>query len=101
MITASGKANKKTAKGVQYCVRQTIRHEEYLQVYHLQEELSKTTRRFNSKDHLVSTIEQKKWALSVTDSKRAWISINESLPYGHYKLEIPDEPAAKRLRLDN
>jgi hypothetical protein len=87
MITSSGMANKKTAKGVQYAVRQKLRHDEYVQVFELQEELACSVRRFQSTNHIVSTIEQRKWALSATDNKRAWTSANESLPYGHYNLK--------------
>ena len=102
MITVSGKANKKTAKGIQYCVRQALRHEEYVNVFKSQHELPCTVRRFQSTNHVVSTIELTKWALSATDNKRAWISGNESLPFGHYKLMNDDdeeEVARKKPRL--
>src|SRR2546428_8058101 len=100
MITSSGKACKKTAKGVQYCVRQAIIHEEYLQVYLLQKELSKQVRNFQSKNHVVSTMQQQKWALSVVDNKRAWTGSNRSYPYGHYKLQDDDnQPAIKIPRI--
>ena len=69
MITKSGKINKKTAKGVQYCVRQAIRHESYVQVYQQRLELVRDTRRFQTKDHIVSTISQTKWCLSAMDTK--------------------------------
>jgi hypothetical protein len=94
MITASGLANKKTAKGIQYCVRQSIKHEEYAKVFELQQEQACTVRRFQSTNHVVNTIELTKWALSAADNKRAWISSNESLPFGHYKLRnINDDDA--------
>ena len=100
MITASGVANKKTAKGVQYCVRQKLRHDEYVQVFEQQEELACNVRGFRSKNHIVTTIEQRKWAVSVTGNKRAWTSANESLPYGHYSLPKKDgEPPTKKPRL--
>ena len=98
MITSNG-TEKKTAKGVQYCVRQAIRHSSYLQVYKRQIELVRTVRRFQSKDHVVSTIQQQKWALSCTDTKRAWTGPNSSLPYGHHALE-DGEPPARRPRLE-
>jgi hypothetical protein len=100
MITVSGKCDKKTAKGVQYCVRQALRHAEYVKVYELQEELACNVRRFHSKNHIVSTIEERKWALSATDNKRAWVRVNESLPYGHYKLLL-EEPVAKKPSIEN
>src|SRR5271154_296077 len=86
MKTASGRVNKKGAKGIQYCVKERIPHEKFVQVFKLQEELVRNTRRFETNNHVVSTIEQNKWALSAFDTKRAWVSANKSLPYGHYRL---------------
>ena len=97
MITHSG-SEKKRAKGVQSCVRQSLTHEKYYEVYERQMEIVRNTRRFQSTDHIVYTILQRKWCLSVTDTKRAWIDSNNSFPYGHYKLD--GEPEAKRVRLD-
>ena len=86
MKTASGKENKKRAKGIQYCVKERISHESYVQCFKLQEELVRNTRRFETNNHVVSTIQQNKWALSAFDTKRAWVTANESLPYGHFRL---------------
>jgi hypothetical protein len=100
--TSSNKTDKKTAKGVQYCVRRAIPHDDYVNVYKTQEEVTKRVRRFQSKDHIVYTIEQQKWALSITDTKRAWIKLNYSLPFGHYKInndDDDDEPISKRVRM--
>jgi hypothetical protein len=98
MQTASGKVCKKRAKGIQYCVKNRIPHEKFVQVQRLQEELVRSTRRFETSNHVVSTIQQQKWALSCMDTKRAWVDANTSLPYGHYRLE--DGPTApKRPRL--
>jgi hypothetical protein len=99
MQTASGKVCKKRAKGVQYCVKNRIPHEKFVQVFRLQEELVRNTRRFETENHVVSTIEQRKWALSCMDTKRAWLDTNTSLPFGHYKLEGDGPTAAKRPRL--
>jgi hypothetical protein len=99
--TTKPKTDKKTAKGIQRCVKKAIAHEEYVEVYRLQNEVSKTTRRFQSKLHIVSTIEQKKWALSIGDTKRAWLDVNYSLPFGHYKLDDDGEPINKRPRVIN
>ena len=98
MVTVSGK-EKKTAKGVQYCVRQAISHDKYREVFERQIEIVRTVRRFHSKDHIVSTIQQNKWALSCIDTKRAWTTANTSLPYGHFALE-DGEPHARRARLE-
>jgi len=98
MKTVAG-LEKKTAKGVQYCVRQAITHEKYVKVYKRQLELVRNVRRFSTHNHVVSTIQQTKWALSCTDTKRAWTSANYSLPYGHFALE-DGEPPARRARVD-
>ena len=98
MLTVTGK-EKKTAKGVQYCIRQAIPHSKYLEVYQRQIEVVRCVRRFQSKDHVVSTIQQMKWALSCTDTKRAWTGPNSSLPYGHHALE-DGEPPIRRQRLE-
>jgi hypothetical protein len=90
MKTASGKICKKRAKGVQYCVKERIPHETFVQVYRLQEEIVRSTRRFETNNHVVSTIRQEKWALSALDNKRAWVGPNTSLPFGHYKLRGDD-----------
>jgi len=100
MITANGKSEKKRAKGVQYYVKEAIRHDSFVQVYQRQIELVRNTRRFATKDHVVSTIQQDKWALSALDTKRAWTGPNSSLPYGHYRLQEEEQPAAKRVRMD-
>ena len=60
METVHGK-EKKTAKGVQYCVRQAIKHSTYVEVYQRQIEIVRPVRRFDSKNHVVTTIQQKKW----------------------------------------
>ena len=70
MLAVSG-AEKKTAKGLQYCVRQRLSHTKYFEVYNRQLELVRNVRRFQSTDHVVNTIEQQKWCLSITDTKRA------------------------------
>ena len=87
MQTASGKVSNTRAKGVQYYVKNRIPHDKFVQVYQLQEELVRGTRRFESTNHVVSTIQQQKWALSSMDTKRAWVDANTSLSYGHYRLE--------------
>jgi len=118
MKTASGKVNKKRAKGVQYCVKERIPHETFVQVFKEQEEIVRATRRFETNNHVVTTIVQNKWALSALDTKRAWISANRSLPFGHFRLleggisgdcegvnvveftaEELDVPSVKRARL--
>ena len=91
--------SKKTAKGVQRCIREKFAHEDYVLVWQMQSEVARSVRRFQSKDHEVFTIQQEKWALSATDTKRAWVDDNSSLPYGHHSLE-PVEPPPKKARLE-
>jgi len=91
MLTMSGEQQKRTAKGVQRCERDRFTHQQYVNVYKRQEEFSCKMRRFKCKDHIVSTIEQEKWALSVVDNKRAWINANVSLPFGHYQIPQRDD----------
>jgi hypothetical protein len=82
-------------------VRKAISHNEFKDVYLRNTQVAKNVRRFQSKDHTVYTIEQLKWALSAVDDKRAWISENESLPFGHYLLASEEGPsAAQRPRLE-
>jgi len=57
MITLNNKHNKKTAKGVQRCVREAITHERYLEVLLIQKEVMCNMCRFDSQDHIVFTIE--------------------------------------------
>jgi hypothetical protein len=99
MQTVAG-YEKKTAKEVQYCVRQGLPHAKYLEVYHCQLEIVRPVRRFSTKDHVVTTIEQQKWALSCTDTKRAWLDDNTSLPYGHFRIQEEEEPPVRRRRLE-
>jgi len=64
-------------------------------VYTRQIEKSVTCRRMQSTLHVVYSIEKLKTGLSYADDKRAWLSNNYSLPYGHhmipYLIEFPPE----------
>ena len=66
----------------------------------MQSEIISHVRRFKSKDHIVYTVEEQKWSLSVTDTKRAWVDDNTSLPYGHHSLKPIEPPPAKKARLE-
>jgi len=85
---------KKIAKGVQKCVLQNeISFADYDSVIkHECNEIIKDNRRFHSKNHEVTTINQSKRVLCCFDDKRAWLDSNTSLPYGH--------PATKRRRMN-
>jgi hypothetical protein len=77
---------KTKAKGVGRRVTQTLTHEDYRQRYMTQTELIKTIKRMQSFKHVIYNIAQAKIALSFMDNKRYWLSDNDSLPYGHYKI---------------
>ena len=64
--TADG--SKKTAKGIQRCVREKFSHEDYVLVWRMQSEVASSVRRFQSKYHEIFTIEETKWALMI----KAW-----------------------------
>jgi len=91
------------AKGVQrQILKNEIHHEDYMAMYQrfgdifhladndnplfINQPLVKRQRRFGSDKHQLFTYETNKVTLSCRDNKRQWISQNESLPFGHYKL---------------
>ena len=78
--------DKRKAKGVGRRVTATLTHDDYKQRYLTRTELVKNVRRMQSFNHVIFNITQAKVALSFMDNKRAWLSANDSLPYGHYKL---------------
>ena len=74
------------AKGVGKRVTKTLTHEDYKQRLLTRTELTRTITRMQSTKHHIYNIEQAKIALSFYDNKRNWVNDNDSLPYGHYKL---------------
>lgn len=79
----------KRAKGIQRSVvASEILHEDYKKVFESGESQLRMVRGFQSKCHNVSTFSINKKALSIFEDKRAWIDNNESLAYGHYRLEV-------------
>ena len=79
-------ALKMTAKGVGKDVASKLIHQDYKDRIVLQTELSRTIKRIQSFKHRLYNVEQNKIALNFLENKRAWVSDNESLPYGHYHL---------------
>ena len=77
---------KVAAKGIGKEVSSNLTHEDYRDRIIFQNELNKKVRRIQSFKHQLYNITQNKIALSFTENKRAWISDNQSLPYGHYLL---------------
>uniref|UniRef100_A0A1I8IWK3 DNA-directed DNA polymerase n=1 Tax=Macrostomum lignano TaxID=282301 RepID=A0A1I8IWK3_9PLAT len=86
--------DKRRAKGVQRSVVQNeICHADYCETLMKMEEKSWLTRRIASEHHELFTTATLKRALSFWEDKRAWLAANQSLPYGHWRLE-----AEKRKR---
>ena len=82
-----GNTIKITAKGVGKSVKKQLTHEDYKARYVTRTELRKTIKRMQSFDHRIFNIKQKKIPLSFFENKRAWTDLNNSLPYGHFKLK--------------
>lgn len=77
----------KRAKGVQRCVvNLNITHSSYQRAFLEQEELYSEQTRIASHHHHMYTYNFCKKSLSFFEDKRAWVSINKSLPYGNYLL---------------
>src|SRR5438477_5794301 len=72
----AGDKNKATAKGVGRAVKNRLTHNDYKDRF-----LHQT--RMQSYKHHIHNISQSKIALSFFENKRAWVGVNESLPYGH------------------
>jgi hypothetical protein len=95
MITMKEHEHKR-AKGIQRCVvANEMKHSNFLAVHKEGKDDFRDVRRFSSTAHSISTIQQRKKALTGWEDKRAWISPNHSVAYGHYSLSSP--PASKRL----
>jgi hypothetical protein len=94
----------KRAKGVQRSVvAREMRHADYLAVHEgTRTEDVREVRRFRSHLHSIDTIRQRKRALTCFEDKRAWLSPNYSVAYGHYSLmtmQTHSASSCKRARL--
>ena len=89
MRTRDAKEHKR-AKGVQRSVvSNELTHADYVNIFNQTAPTPTkdvTVRRFHSRAHQVTTIAQRKRALSIFDDKRVWLSENDSRAYGHYSL---------------
>lgn len=95
MQYVDGEENKR-AKGVRRAtVKMCMKHKHYRKAYKKQKVLSFQQRRIASKLHHMQTLSYKKRSLSFFDDKRCWLSLNKSVPFGHYKLpeELKKRPA--------
>lgn len=77
------------AKGVKKYKHKSLSHEDYRNAYRTHATKQVEQKMLQSKQHVMRTIHQKKKALSIWESKRAWIGENESVPYGHHCLPKP------------
>src|SRR5277367_2007764 len=79
---------KQACKGVS---KGKLSHQDYKDRYESKTELARKVRRMQSFKHIIFNMKQLKIALSFFENKRAWVSDNESYPYGHYKV-TPIQP---------
>jgi hypothetical protein len=86
MAMSDGGKDQRKAKGVGKSVIQKLSHNDYKQRYITRTELIRQVKRMQSFNHVIFNVTQSKIALSFMDNKRCWLSPNESLPYGHYKI---------------
>jgi hypothetical protein len=116
MLTAEMKEHKR-AKGIQRCVlANEVRHADYKSVYDSycctpataistsptssisSKVVIREVRRFRSHLHSIDTISQRKCALTMFEDKRAWLSRNQSVAFGHFSL-LHDEEEAEETHL--
>ena len=91
--------DKKRAKGVsRFTLANKISHEDYKMAYENQVFLSHDQRRICSEKHQNFTLQFNKVSLTFWEDKRAWLSQNDSLPYGHHTLTTERRPPLKRRR---
>src|SRR5271163_3683655 len=74
---------KQACKGVS---KGKLTHQDYKDRYDSKTELTREVRRMQSFKHVIFNLKLQKIALFFFENKRAWVSANESLPYGHYRL---------------
>ena len=83
--------DKRKSKGVSRRKVKGFTHEDYQRVFYTEIEKSVNCRRMQSMQHVMYNIDQVKVALSHADDKRAWLSNNFSLPYGHYRIPFYEQ----------
>lgn len=97
MLAVDGKECKR-AKGVRRAtLNSEISHSDYRRAYKEQVTLSHTQRRIGSINHQLYNLTYNKKTLSFFEDKRAWVSINRSLPYGNHQLGSMEKPSRKRV----
>src|SRR5438477_2138183 len=103
------KEDKRKSKGVARRKVKGFTHDDYRRVFYTEIEKSANCRRMQSIKHVMYNVDQVKVALSHADDKRAWLSNNFSLPYGHYRIghyeqhppvDVEDVGAARKRSLE-
>ena len=79
------------AKGIKRAAVKMFTYEMYKEIFMNETEITINYNNLVSKNHIVTTENINKRALSFWEDKRAWLSKNCSLPYGHYKTKYHDE----------
>lgn len=96
LLTFGGDA-KKRAKGVRRnVVQRQITHDDYRLAWENEVELYANQRRIASERHQLYTLQYRKRTLSYFEDKRAWVGVNDSLPYGNHLLENTQRPPKRR-----
>jgi len=97
MLADDGKESKR-AKGVRRAtLMRGITHADYKRAYRQQVNLFHLQRRIGSIDHQLYNLTYVKKTLSFFEDKRAWVSINRSLPFGNHQLGPAEKPSRKRV----
>ena len=103
------KDDKRKGKGVPRRKVKGFSHQDYKRVFFTEHEVTTNCRRMQSVKHVVYNVELSKVALSLVDDKRAWLSHNYSLPYGHFRVPYynvirppnivdPNEPPSRSVQ---
>jgi len=87
-ILLSKGVNKMTCKGVKKgYITKHVRHSMFLRTLRNHVKTTATFQNFQSKNHIIKTVEITKSCLSAADDKRYILSCGEkTLPYGHYSI---------------
>ena len=79
---------KVTVKEINKAVRKLLTFGDFIDASCYKEVKCNITNIVSKKNYITTEI-SRKWALSCTDIKHAWVDKSISLPYGHYALEDP------------
>ena len=99
MLSVDG-AQINRAKGVRRStLRMEISYALYKQAYEKQTTFRHVQRRIGSINHQMYNITYSKRTLSFFEDKRAWTSINKSLPFGNHQLASVKKPEKRRAKV--